>query len=95
MFGGKKMEKNRYQEIDDRFSRFMFGERRARRENDTAEKTGEIEEIFKNNPNGSTPDIPYWELIEKIDNIMTTLSNFKPLVQKVTPFIEKFISKKD
>ncbi|MET3698368.1 hypothetical protein SAMN05877753_108224 [Bacillus oleivorans] len=89
------MEKNRYQEIDDRFSRFMFGERRARRENDTAEKTGEIEEIFKNNPNGSTPDIPYWELIEKIDNIMTTLSNFKPLVQKVTPFIEKFISKKD
>ena len=88
--------KSRYQEMDERFSRFMFGERRGQTDNESEENIDDLEEIFKNEPNQSaSQEIPYWELMENVDRLMTTLSTFKPLVKKVTPYIEKFLAKKD
>ncbi|HWO75046.1 MAG TPA: hypothetical protein VNM69_03895 [Bacillus sp. (in: firmicutes)] len=92
------MEKSRYQEMDERFSRFMFGAQRNRRDSesiDEKEEIDEMEEIFKPESNqSSSSEIPYLELMENIDRLMTSLSTFKPLVKKVTPLLEKFLVKK-
>ncbi|GAA0314690.1 hypothetical protein GCM10008967_01510 [Bacillus carboniphilus] len=92
------MSDNSFQQMDDRFSRFMFGDRTRRGSAETKSDEEEVDvEEFEigtdTSDYGSTSEIPYLELMEQIDRLMTSLSTFKPLLKRATPFIEKLLSK--
>ncbi len=78
----------------DPFSKFMFGERKLKEEKETT--TGEtslentIERAIAKHLDGVNVD----ELFKTIDLFMTSTSQLKPIFNKVSPHIMKFIKKK-
>lgn len=73
----------------------MFGKRPHREENQLEDPQEDpLITEFGASKDEINSNIPYWELMEKIDQILTTLSSFKPYISKVGPFIEKFLNKK-
>ncbi|EIJ81863.1 hypothetical protein PB1_02950 [Bacillus methanolicus PB1] len=71
------------EEEDDPFTRFMFGPRRRPSERKT-----------QNNHSKNTVDqIDYMLLMENIDMLLDSAKQLKPLLNKITPFINQFIKK--
>ncbi|PLS15474.1 hypothetical protein CVD28_22425 [Bacillus sp. M6-12] len=63
----------------DRLSQMMFGSRRA------GKKESDIQSLISN--------INYMELMEHVDTIMNTYSEFKPVIKKFNPMINRFLKK--
>ncbi|MEW9053687.1 MAG: hypothetical protein AB2392_21175 [Neobacillus sp.] len=65
---------------EDRFARFMFGEKREHRS--------------QQQPTNNQSSIDYGTLLENIDILMESAQNLKPVFKKVYPFIEQLWKKK-
>ncbi|MDE3838209.1 hypothetical protein C0966_02260 [Bacillus methanolicus] len=68
---------------EDPFKRFMFGTRRRPTESKTQE----------NRSNNAEDQIDYMLLMENIDMLLDSAKQLKPLLNKITPFINQFIKK--
>jgi len=76
--------KNEERKESDRFTSFMFGPGRhqPRQDHQTQE------------PSRQQSTIDYEELMNNIDTLMESMKGFKPLFQKVYPYIEQLWKKK-
>ncbi|RFU68033.1 hypothetical protein D0469_13145 [Peribacillus saganii] len=63
----------------DRLSQMMFGTRRQMK------KESDIQSLIAN--------VDYMELMEHVDTIMKSYSEFKPFINKINPMIGRFLKK--
>ncbi|MEH7013548.1 hypothetical protein V7087_22530 [Neobacillus niacini] len=82
------MEKKRQSHThsqDDRFSKFMFGDRKGAMPHNHNHR-----EV----PNNKTSTFDVESIIENIVKLKDSSQNLKPLIQMVYPFVEQFLKKK-
>ncbi|WP_338449053.1 hypothetical protein R4Z09_22990 [Niallia oryzisoli] len=93
-FHVEEHEENKESHVEehDRFTRFMFGDRRNRhfqhkedqdREPSAANQGNQIHDLLSN--------VDIDELMKNIDTFMSSTSHFKPLLNKLAPLINKWI----
>ncbi|MGG3888306.1 hypothetical protein [Metabacillus fastidiosus] len=76
------------EEQEDRFNKLMFGTNYKKRNRLPVQKE-EIKEKIKEEPD----EINYLHLMGQIDDIMTSISNLKPVLEHLSPIVN-FIKKK-
>lgn len=72
------------QKNQDRFTSFMFGSRSEQYQKDD----------HHHGPSTNPSSLDYEELMINIDTLMESIRGFKPLLEKVYPYIENILKKK-